>query len=209
MSSSTIKAEVRATVGSRDARRTRALGRIPAVIQGGDGAHLNISVDEAEFWSARRQHVHLFDIEIDGKSEPVTVRELQWDSMGDHIDHVEFLRVQLGVAVEVEVALEFVGQPKGGVLNHLASTIEVRCLPSLIPDWIEVEVDELESGHTMTAGEVPLPEGFELVSPAALPVCNVVVARGLDEETPAEGVEDAAADAPAGTPGGAAPSTEG
>jgi large subunit ribosomal protein L25 len=195
MSSAILKAEVRSKLGSRAARQIRSMGRIPATIQGGEGDHLDISIDESEFWSARRHHVHLFDLELGGTTESATVRELQWDPMGDQIDHIEFRRVRRGVAVEVEVALEFVGHPKGGVLNHLASEIEVRCLPTLIPDSIEVKVHELEIGHVLTAGEVVLPEGFELASPPGLHVCNVVAARGLEEDQPAaeEGTEEGAA----------------
>ena len=126
MSSSTIKAELRTKLGSRAARNMRAMGRIPSTIQGGEGDHLNISIDEVEFWTARRRHVHLFDIEVGGQTESATVRELRWDAMGDHIDHVEFRRVQRGVAIEVEVPLEFLGHPKGGVLNHLVTKIGVR-----------------------------------------------------------------------------------
>lgn len=190
MSSSTLTAEIRSKTGSRDARQLRAEGRIPASVQGGKGENVNVSVDAAEFWAMRRHHVHLFDLEYGGKTQSATIRELQWDSLGDELTHIEFRRVKRGVKTEVTVQLAFLGHPSGGVLNHLANEIEVKCLPSLIPDAIEVNVDGMEVGHTLTAGEIALPEGFELASSPELPVAVVSEASSEIEETPAEEGEE-------------------
>ncbi len=208
MSSATIQADVREKKGSRASQLLRAEGRIPATIQGGDGEHVDISLDSRAFWEARRHHVHLFDIEVGGETESATVRELQWDPMGEGICHIEFRRVQRGVKTDVDVALEFVGHPKSGVLNHLVNSVHIRCLPSDIPDFIEVRVDEMDFGHPLRAEDLVLPEGFELVTPGETQVAVVATARGLDEEleTTEEGAEgevpapDASADAPEGTP---------
>ena len=193
MSSSILKAEPRTKLGSRAARDLRAMGQIPASIQGGEGDHLDISVDSQEVWAMRRHHVHLFDLEVGGNTESATIRELQWDPISETINHIEFRRVVRGVAVDVEVPLAFVGHPKGGVLNHLMDTLEVRCLPSKIPDNIEVPVSELEAGKALTAGEIELPEGFELVTAADAAVVNIVEAGGDDapaEEGDGEGEGD-------------------
>jgi len=181
MSSSTIPAEIRTNLGSRSARNLRAGGRIPASIQGGEGGCINVSIDSREFWRLRRQHVHLFDLEVDGKLQSATVRELQWDSLGDNLNHVEFHRVVRGVKTQVSVTLSFSGHP-AGVLNHLHDEIDVMCLPSLIPDSIEVKVDGMEIGHTITAGSVELPEGFELVSSPDLAMATVADTRSNEVE---------------------------
>ena len=200
MSSSTIAAEVRATLGTREARLLRAEGRIPASIQGGEGGVICVSIDSRDFWRLRRQHVHLFDLDVNGSVESATVRELQWDSLGDNLNHVEFHRVIRGVKTQVAVSLEFVGHPTGGVLNHLHNEIEVLCLPSLIPDSIEVNVDGFEVGHTISAGSIILPEGFELASDAKMAVAVVAdtraneVAAATDDE---EGDDDTTDVAPA------------
>lgn len=196
MSSSNLKAETRERVGSRHARSLRAEGRIPASLQGGAGEHLDISIDASEFWTARRKHVHLFDLEIGGNTESATVRELQWDPIAESIDHIEFMRVTRGVAMDVEVDLEFLGHPKGGVLNHLHSSLEVKCLPSQIPDSIEVQVGELETGDVLTAADITLPEGFELLTDPSTAIVNVVDAAGEIEDEPAEDADEGAADVP-------------
>lgn len=197
MSSATIKADLRPKLGSTEARRLRATGRIPATIQGGGGEHLDVSLDLREFVNARRHHAHLFDIEVGGRTESATVRELQWTVLGDSISHVEFRRVRRDEKTEVSVLLEFVGHPKDGVLNHLLGELEVRCLPSMIPDSIEVKVDDMVMGQPLLARDIPLPEGLELATAPATPVAVVAAARGLDEPTPAEPAGGAApAEAP-------------
>ncbi len=200
MSSSTIPAEIRTTLGSRSSRDLRADGRIPASIQGGEGGCVNVSIESREFWRLRREHVHLFDLEVDGNLQSATVRELQWDSLGENLNHVEFHRVVRGVKTQVSVSLEFIGHP-AGVLNHLHNEIDVLCLPSMIPDSIEVKVDGFEIGHSISAGDIELPEGFELVSPTDLSIAVVADTRSNEVEAAEEGAEDedpdATPDAPA------------
>ena len=181
MSSSTMQAQLREQLGSRHSRLLRAEGRLPASLQGGEGDHVNLSIDSREFFRLRREHVHLFDLDLPNGVESATVRELQWSSLGDELVHVEFRRVTRGVKTEVEVALDFVGMATGGVVNHLVNSIEVRCLPRDIPDSIEVEVGEMEAGHPLLAGDLKLPDGFELVSPADLQIAVVGAADSLEE----------------------------
>jgi len=186
MSTSILSAEPRTELGTRPSDALRQAGRIPASIQGEGGENLEISIDSREFWTARRGHVHLFDIEVGGATEPAIVRELQWDPFGESILHVEFRRVTRGVKIESEVELEFEGHPKGGVLNHLVTHLTVLTLPSEIPDVLVIKVDELEPGHPLTAADVPLPEGVELAMEPETPIAVVTLTRSVDDEEPAE-----------------------
>ena len=127
--SATFQAKLRDKVGSRGARKLRAEGQIPCNIQGGDGDHINFSIDEHAFFTARRQHEHLFDIELGGATETALVRELQWDSMGEQLMHIEFRRVVRGQKIESVVKLSFEGMPKSGILNHLMTEITISSIP--------------------------------------------------------------------------------
>jgi large subunit ribosomal protein L25 len=113
------------------------------------------------------------------------VRELQWDTFGEHILHIEFKRVRLGEETESEVELEFAGTPKGGLINHLVTHVTIRSVPTKIPDSIEVKVGHLVPGDTVSAGQLELPEGVSLVTEADTMVAVVVVPRA-DTEEPAE-----------------------
>src|SRR5262245_46573383 len=206
-----LKTAPRPHVGSRPARILRMQGRIPVSLQGEGKESLLLTIDQHEFLAARRQHEHVFMLELDGGvQDSVMVRELQWDPLGEDIIHVEFRRVDLTRETEAEVMLEFVGHPKGGVLNHLVAQVTVAAIPSKIPDKIEVKVDAMELGHPLFASELKLPEGVRLVTPMTTPIAVVVivkeeVATPAPTAVPAEGEAAAPAAAAAGAPAAAAP----
>lgn len=184
-----LKAEKRRP-GSRFARALRREGRIPASIQHtAEAEHLDISIDEHEFLTSRRRHVHLYDIEVEGSPETAIVRELQWDTFGQSIVHVEFRRVVRGQKIESNVELAFEGMPKTGILNQLMNEITISSIPSKIPDNIEVPVGELVEGTTITAADLKLPEGVELAIPGDTPVAVVSTPRAEVEPAEGEGEE--------------------
>jgi large subunit ribosomal protein L25 len=186
--SEVLTAQKRAKLGSADARSLRAEGRVPANLQG-DGDHVDFSIDMREFLATRRHHTHLYDIDLEGTKESAVVRELQWDAFGDNIIHVEFKRVQRGVETESEVMIEWVGQPKGGILNHLVDHITVSCIPSLIPDSIEVRVEHLEEGQHLKASDLKLPEGISLAIDPETEIATVITAGGGASDEAGEGEE--------------------
>jgi large subunit ribosomal protein L25 len=193
-----LSAQMRTKVGSRPSKYLRMQGRIPCSIQGEGQANVDVSIDAADFARARREHVHLFDIAIDGGStEPVMVREIQWNAMGDSINHIEWLRVVRGQKTEAEVDLEFIGHSAGGVLTHSLTRITISCLPSEIPDSIEAKVEGMEPGDTLHISDIVLPEGAEHVMDPGITVATVSVVRATasadDEAAEGEGA-DAAGD---------------
>jgi large subunit ribosomal protein L25 len=193
-----LGAHTREKVGSRHARKLRREGRIPCSIQSNDGKpHREVHIDEDAFLAARRHHVHLFDIDVDGETETALIRELQWDTFGDRIIHVEFKRVQRGVKAETEVELEFVGHPHGGVVQHILHHVTILALPSEIPDSLEVRVAALTEGDTVHASDVLLPEGVELVTDPETMVASISGARALIDE-PTEAEEPTEGEAPGG-----------
>ncbi len=200
----------REQVGTRAARKLRRAGRIPANLQGEGRENLDLTIDEHEFLAARRRHEHVFLLQRQGGEDSVMIRELQWDPLGEEILHVEFRRVDLKRETEAEVELEFVGHPKGGVLNHLVTKVVVAAIPSRIPDVIEVKVDLMELGHPLFASDLKLPEGVRLVTPATVSIAVVTIVReevpvapAAAAAVPVEG--EAAPAAEAAAPGAPAP----
>jgi large subunit ribosomal protein L25 len=181
----TLKAEPRKQTGSRHARRLRGEGRIPATVQGGGVDHLDVSIEAETFLSARRAHEHVFELDLFGELQAAVVEELQWDTFGDNILHVEFRRVNLKEKTEAEVELEFVGHPKGGQLNHLLTHVTILAIPTLIPDSIEVPVDGLDVGDQVRASDLKLPEGVELGMPGETAVAVISAVRAEPLAAPA------------------------
>jgi large subunit ribosomal protein L25 len=203
--SEVLKAGVRTQVGSRNARHLRADGRIPASLDKDDKHdHADIHIEEHNFLATRRRHTHLYEIEIEGQKglQMAVVRELQWDTFGEQIVHIDFKRVQRDVKTNTDVELEYTGVPKGGILNHLVTHVTVRCVPLLIPDMIEVPVGHLELGNAVYLKDLKMPEGVELIGNPELKIAVVVMAAKPEiAATPAEGADAAATPAA----GGAAP----
>ena len=201
MSSDTLKAKKREKVGTRSAKKLRLEGRIPANLQGENQDHVDFSIDMHEFMASRRHHVHLYDLDIDGNVESAVVRELQYDAFGDNIIHVEFKRVVRGQKTDAEVPVEFVGHPKSGVINHVLTTIHISCLPSQIPDAVEVRVDELGEGDSIHASDIQLPEGMDLITPGEELVATISGAS-VEAPEPSEDDEEGLGDGGAAAPEG-------
>lgn len=204
--SEVLKAGVRQKLGTRPARQLRAEGRIPASLGADDKhPHSDIHIEEHGFMATRRRHTHLYEIEVEGMSglQMAVVREVQWDTFGEQIVHVDFKRVQRDVKTESDVELEFVGHPKGGILNHLVTHVKVSSLPLLIPDMIEIAVDHLELGGAVYLRDLKAPEGVEILGNKDQKIAVVVMAAKPEVVAAAEGAEAAAPTAAA--PGAAAP----
>jgi len=212
-----LKAGIRTSLGTRPARSLRAEGRIPASLGADDKhPHSDIHIEAHNFMATRRRHTHLYEIEVEGMTglQMAVVRELQWDTFGESIVHIDFKRVQRDVKTDSDVELEFIGHPKGGILNHLVTHVKVRCVPLLIPDMIEVPVAHLELGGSVYLRELAAPEGVEILGQpdqkiavvvmAAKPEAVAAATEAVDTAAPpAAGTGAAASGAAAGTPAAA------
>lgn len=196
MSDVILTAERREKLGSRPARKLRAEGRVPVSISGEGRPNLDVHVDLSLFHAARRAHHNLFELKIGSEEETAIVREVQWDLMGEHVVHIEMRRVVRGQALETEVGLDFRGTSRGGAIQQMATTLQIRAIPSKIPDEIHVDTAVFDEAgrESLTAGEIALPEGVELVTDPGTVVAQAVAASSLEapaEAEPAEGEEPA------------------
>ncbi len=202
-----LKAQKRDQLGSRSARKLRAQGRIPASIQGEGRPNTDVHLDLSEFLAARRHHHNLFEIDLGSESETAIVRELQWDLLGEKPVHIELRRVVRGRAIETEVDIDFRGTARSGAVQHLINRLEIRAIPSKIPDEIVVEssIFDEQGRETLTAGEIQLPEGVELVSDPKLVVAQVVSASSIEDGLTAAEPEEVGLD---GAPAAGKPTAE-
>lgn len=182
-----LKCELRPNVGSRAARRLRYEGRMVGCLMAHDGKpHVDVHFDAREFETARRHHVHLFDLAFGGKVQSAVVHSLQWDQMGDTLVHVEFRPVDKLKAMDSKVEVHFIGTAMG-VVQHILDEVMVRCVPSKIPDFVVAKVDGLAEGTHVRAKDIVLPEGVTL---ALDPDTEIAVISGMKAEAappPAEG----------------------
>src|ERR1043165_3164762 len=143
-----VNATPRSELGSRPNKRLRDSGFIPGVIYGHKEAVVPVTLPKKEVVGHLSHGAHLFDLAIDGKSEKVLVKEVQYDHLGHEVLHVDFARVSLDEKVEVTIPLELKGEPKGeeegGVLQQIISELEIECLVTDIPEIIRHNVSEMK-----------------------------------------------------------------
>ena len=213
MSKKTIlKAQVRVDTGKEAARKLRVSGRIPAVIYGKDMESRGLSLDlqETEYLFQRIAVENtILDLVIEGDDEPVQtlIREIQAYPHKPGLLHVDFLRIQKGVAVEVEIPVSLEGIPvgvreSGGILEQLINEIRVKCIPSKIPEVVSLDVTELAVGDSLHVSDIDLGEDVDLLVDTDRTICSVqvpkIVAADVEEpeeeelEEGLEGEEDAA-----------------
>ena len=160
-----ILAQPRAKLGSHEARRLRAAGRLPAVIYGHGDEPVAISIERLAMLTHLRHGVHVLSVEVQGaKPQTVLVKELQFGHLGDDVVHVDLARVGLEDEVRVHVHLNFVGQPKaaghaGAILTHDLTDLEVICRVDSIPGEIRVDLAAMGEGNVLSVSGIALPPG--------------------------------------------------
>lgn len=184
-------AESRADSGTSAAKRARRQGNVPAVIYGGSSDPKMIVLNHNEVIKHLEHEAvysHVLDVTVDGKTEKAILKGVQRNPAKFQILHLDFLRVDMSAAVKVHVPLHFVnestcvGIKKGGVATHSMVDIEVSCLPSVLPEFIEVNLANLDVGQTFHLSDLVLPNGVNVVALAQgedhdLPVVTISATR--------------------------------
>lgn len=190
-------AESRGRSGTGVARAVRREGRVPAIIYGGAAAPEMLALDHNDLLTKlghEAVYSHVLDIKIGSKTEKAILKEVQRHPSRLQILHVDFMRVSATEKVRVHVPLHFthedvsVGVKKGGVVMHNLVDIEVSCLPADLPEFIAVDLKNLDLGEAVHLSEVVMPKGVEAVALVHgmehdLPVVSIVTARAEKEET--------------------------
>ena len=156
-----IEAKSRNPKGSHAAKRLRSQGQIPCVVYGHQEAVEHCSVDGTLFRRAfEAQHARMFTLKLDGKSETVLVKDLQWDYLGKDMIHVDFERHSLTEKVKVIVPIELKNQPRvteGAALDQPLHEIHVECPAGQIPDSIVVDITNLTLGKPIHVSDLDVP----------------------------------------------------
>lgn len=193
-----LAAQKRDQFGKGPARRARMQGLVPAVLYGEGKAGVNLIINPKELGKilgSGGTNV-LLDLKIEGQEGvPVMVKEYQADILSRAFLHVDFLKVDLTKKITVEVPVHLVGKApglkEGGILEHITRSIEVICLPTAIPEFLEADVSGLNVGDNLHAHDLKLPEGIELpsdvdftIAAVAMPAEEKVAEAGAEVQQP-------------------------
>ncbi|MEL0046636.1 MAG: 50S ribosomal protein L25/general stress protein Ctc, partial [Deltaproteobacteria bacterium] len=203
MSDYRLSAQSREEAGKGSSRRLRRLeGLVPAIVYGGKNkpksiqlAHKDLkrALEEESFYSS------VITLEIDGKDEPVILKALQRHPAKPLVLHADFQRASAGTVLKVNVPVHFLNETsckgvkmQGGVIHHDAVEIEVSCSPKDLPEFIEVDLAEVELDQVIHLSDLKAPKGVTFVALAHdsdLPVVSIHKAKGASAEPAADAAE--------------------
>ncbi|WP_298861121.1 50S ribosomal protein L25 [uncultured Gimesia sp.] len=181
-----ISGTKRDQLGSIASRRIRRAGQVPAVVYGHEQEPAHICVDNRALDNLIKNRERVFEIDVEGKVEETMLRELQWDTFGTQILHVDLVRINASERVTVEVPVKLRGTSpgvvSGGIMELALHSIELDCLAHNIPDNISVRINGLEIGDTIYVRDLEVPRGSKLHDAEDQIVVHVLAPKGEEEE---------------------------
>jgi len=208
-----LKACIRKETGKGPARRFRKEGLTPAVFYGHGEEAIPLSVnvtDLSKIIKTKKENIFI-KLLIEGEKhlEKLTmIKELQIEPVSRRFYHADFYEIRMDHKLTVDIPLHFVGTPigieKGGELQHLKREMKVSCLPSVLPDFIDVDVSGLDIGSSIKIHDLQVPDGVEVLDPGDVGVAIVAFMKVSvpqeeapegEAETPAEDKEAATEEA--------------
>ena len=189
--STKLTASPREIEGSRENRRLRRSGRVPAVLYGGDGEPAHFSVDARELRTALMSSGAVIELDLQGETSTAVVKDQQRDPIRGEAVHIDFVRVRMDQAIHSVVMLELIGADEspgtkeGGVLEQQIREINIESLPGDVPETIQHDASHLEMGATVTLADVTAPEGVTILDDPEQVVASITLPR-LEVETPDE-----------------------
>ncbi|MDR9180259.1 50S ribosomal protein L25/general stress protein Ctc [Burkholderia multivorans] len=183
--------------GTGASRRLRNAGKTTGIVYGGEAAPQMIELDHNALWHALKKeafHSSILDLEVAGQSQQVLLRDVQYHPFKQLVLHVDFQRVDAKKKLHTKVPLHFLNAEvspavklSSAIVSHVATEIEVECLPAALPEFLEVDLSKIEAGQSIHAKDIALPKDVALT--AHVDAENPVIASAT---IPAGAVSDAA-----------------
>ena len=192
-----LNATGRETDGKSSSRRLRRAGSVPAVIYGGDKDPIRISILEKDIAKASEVPgfaTQILSVNLSGEEQNVIVKEIQRHPATQRVLHADLLRVNPDTKISLSVPVRFINEEicigvkmHGGAISRLINNIDINCLASNLPEYLEVDVAELDVGDSVFLSSLDLPEGVEIPSLALgedrdQAVVSITEAKVLDVE---------------------------
>ncbi len=168
-----VIAFTRTEQGSGASRRLRIAGQTPGIIYGGTAAPVAIKLDHNALYHALKKeafHSSILDLEVDGTSQKVLLRDFQVHAYKQLVLHADFQRVDENQKMHVKVPLHFINADispavklSAAVISHVMADLDISCLPKDLPAFVEVDLSTLEAGHSIHLADLKLPSGVTAI----------------------------------------------
>ncbi len=202
----TLKAMARKDVGKGASRRLRRCqDQFPAIIYGSNKEPMMIAIAQNVMSKALENEAfysHILTLNVDGKTEKVVLKDLQRHPYEPRFLHADFLRISASEKITMQVPVHVVGDnvapgvKQGGIVSHQVTSLEIRCMPGDLPEFIEVDISSLELDHTVHLSDLTAPHGVEFMDtshdndPAIAAIHLPRAAKMDDDEVTGEGDAD-------------------
>jgi len=170
-----IKAEPRSVQGTGASRRLRRESKVPGVVYGAGKEATAIQLDHKDLWFKLKTeafHASILDMEIGSDKSQVLLRDYQMHPFKPLILHADFQRVAADRKIHMRVPLHFINEATspgvkvaGGLVEHVMKELEISCLPKDLPEYLEVDLGNLQAGHSLHLSSIKLPPGVEAIVP--------------------------------------------
>lgn len=206
-----LNAEVRSDLGKGASRRLRhRAGQVPGIIYGAgkDPVSITLKTNEiAKSILSEAFYSSIITVHLGGKSEKAVVKDMQRHPAKEFVMHVDLLRIDEKKELHMHVPLHFINEDKcagvktgGGKITHLMSDVEVSCLPGNLPEYIEVDMSDLQVDQTLHLSDIKLPEGLRIVAlihgeDHDQPIAALHVPKGVSKDDDADAAAAASASA--------------
>ncbi len=192
-----VEATVRHEKGKGASRRLRHDEKVPGVVYGGGKAAISLTIEHKKIAKALLNEAfysRILSLKIDAEAERVILKDVQRHPFKARIVHVDFQRVRKDEKLHMNVPLHFLGGDKapgvkaGGLISHITSDVEVSCFPDDLPEYLELDITDMQLNQILHLSDIKLPKGVELVALTHdddKPVVSVHVPRA-EEEIPTE-----------------------
>jgi len=204
-----LVAKVRHDIGKGASRRLRHADKLPGIVYGGGKDAVSLTFEHKLIAKALENEAFyskIITLKTDNDSERVILKDLQRHPFKPRLLHVDFQRVRKDEKLHMNIPIHFLGEEvapglkEGGIISHIVNDVEISCLPDDLPEFLEIDLSQMELNQTKHLSDIKLPKGVELVALSHnddKPVANLTMPRVEEEPTPVEEEAPAAAEVPA------------
>ena len=193
----------RAKQGTGASRRLRNVGKTPGIVYGGEGQPQLIELDHNALWHALKKeafHSSILDMEMNGSTGKVLLRDVQYHPFRQQVQHVDFQRVDANTRLHMKVPVHYKGAEESEavklehcLVNPVVNELDISCLPADLPEFIDIDLSGLKKGMVLHLNDVKLPKGVKAVTHGKPnPVLVSVVTPASEESAEAAAAEGAA-----------------
>ena len=188
-----LNVDIRKEHGTSAARRTRLQNKVPAVVYHSGVEATPLSVDKISLNKALRTGQMIFEVNVEDKNQFVLVKEIQYHPVTDEIIHIDFQKVKEDEKISLEVAVRSAGEAQGvklgGLLVQMLNSVTVKCKPAEIPEFLEIDVTDMEMNTNLFVKDITLPEDVEMITAEDIAVVSVQEPKEEKEEEVVEATD--------------------